>query len=526
MNMNSHPSHSLFKAISQVLLLVLCLSLFLSCAGIQKTPEVLPVLPDAGDDTGLEFRQETYAADPWHGRTDLIEPPGAKPARPLLLSGISVKKESNGLTLIGAPSHDLPQVDVALTVKAGMFDDPEVKAGLSMLLAETVTRGAKKQSGEAIHAAIEQKGGSLFAQATYETIEIRCRALANDLALCLSLLADVAMNATFPNEELEKARDLLVGVAVRQVYDHPSALAGEHVMHQLFGDLHPHGLVITEKSLENADSKSVLTFYHHYFTPGAATLSVAGDFDDKTLSSLVSEHFGKWKKPTPPERPLPKVPEPCGRQILLVDKPGLNQTQIRIAHLGISGKDADSMAVLVMNAILGDAGFSSRLMKTIRSDKGKTYNIRSSFEMNAMPGAFLISTFTRNHEVVSTLEDTLGEIDRYRQEGPTEEELRRVKSLLTGEYPMTMQEPVKQADAIERALRLGFDLDYVRNYALLLEAVTLAEVKEAAEKHLQTDPLTIVLVGDGDTLAPALTAKNFSFTRIDWQAPISQQANP
>src|SRR5688572_28684295 len=164
-----------------------------------------------------------------------------------------------------------------------------------------------------------------------------------------------------------------------------------------------------------------------------------------------------------------------------------------LAGPGISRTSPDLYAVKIMNWALGGGGFSSRLMKVVRSEGGKTYGARSSFETRRQPGPFSASTFTRNAETVSTLKLVMGEIERMRNGGPTADELTAAQGNLIGGYGLKLETGQDLARELVTAELDGLDQKFVESYPSRLQAVKLADAARVAKSYLT--PTTLVVVG-------------------------------
>ena len=504
----------------------LAIALAVGCGGPAQVKKAdAPKLPPvaAADKVQPEPAPAAPAAkvDPWAGRTDLIAQPTPAPAKEIDVGQVEVFKLKNGLQVVLVPRADLPKVDVGLTVRAGKQDDPAGKESLAQWTASMLSKGTKTRSADEISATIEQLGGSLAAQAAGETLEVGCGALAKDLDTCLDLLVDVSLHPTFPKKEMNEVKDQLLG-GVKQALDQPAQLAELHLSNQLFGDDHPRGRPLTEESVKSVSDADMKAFHKKWFVPNNAWLSVAGQFDAKAVKKALEKRFGGWKQGKVAARKAPELPAIATTKVLVVDKPGLNQTQIRLAHPGVAFEDDDRLAVKLMNYTLGGGGFSSRLMKVIRSEKGKTYGINTRFDEPMLgKGGFTVSTFTRTEEVGRTIGDVLGVIEKYRAEGPSDDELVHAKGNITGAYPQRLERPSELADAVVGALMRGKTINYVKKYALKLDAITREEAKAAADRRLDPKRLVIVLVGDGKALAPVLASAGLSFDRVAYSEPVS-----
>jgi hypothetical protein len=178
---------------------------------------------------------------------------------------------------------------------------------------------------------------------------------------------------------------------------------------------------------------------------------------------------------------------------------------------GIKRADKDLYPVRLMNYTLGGGAFSSRLMKVVRSEGGKTYSVSSTFEAARESGPFTASTFTRNAETVSTLKLVLDEIAKMRDKGPTDDELRAAKANLIGGYGLRLETGADLAEEMLTDEIDGLDTRFVSEYPARLEAVTLADAAQAAAKHL--DPRALVVVGKAAEVGPML--KQAGYTKIE-----------
>ena len=182
-------------------------------------------------------------------------------------------------------------------------------------------------------------------------------------------------------------------------------------------------------------------------------------------------------------------------RIRLVDKEDLTQSSLALGALGLARDDPDYLPIQLANYSLGGGSFSSRLMKVVRSEEGKTYSVRSSFHGGLTPGAFRVSTFTRTSETLATLRLLLHEIRTFRDGGVTPEELQKAKKNFAGKYPLRIETPSGLAGQILTAAFYGLGDDYVRTYRQRVMSTTIDQVNAAARKYVEGDDLSIAIVG-------------------------------
>jgi len=495
----------------------------LACASAPPKPK-----PPAGS---VEVQYESNPPTPpaagaatfWHGRTDLIQaPPPPKPAA-LAMPKVERFTLSNGLQVIVVPRKDLPVVSFGLAVQAGGYDETRQTLGVSDFVAAMLRKGTKKRSADQIAGAIDFVGGTLDAQSSNEATTVACSSLSKDAPLCLDLLSDVLLHPSFPEAEMGDVRDQMLA-AVASRFDSPGDLATAHFENQLFGEDHPDGWILTAEDVRKIDRAALVKFWQTFYKPNRALLAVAGDVDAGKLRSQIEKAFRAWARGTAPARPDWKIPPLSGTRILLVDRPDLTQATIVLGHAGIRHADPQWYAVTLMNYVLGGSDFSSRLMSEVRSKRGLTYGIGSSFGSSLYRSAFRVSAATKNETVWDALLATVNEIRRMQAEGPTQIELDKAKGYYAGSYPFSLQTAAGVAGALVGAEEHGLGDSYVRDLPLRLAAVDQAQAKTAAHDFLSPDTLIVVIVGKADAIEPQLAQSGIAYQRIEFKDPISSAA--
>jgi zinc protease len=457
--------------------------------------------------------------DPWEGRKDLFVAPTVAPSTKVDLGAVQRFTLPNGLLVIAVPRKQVPIIDVTLAVRSGSSADPLDKAGLAQFVAGMLRKGTEKRSADQISEEIDSVGGQLGAAAEDDGTLVSCTARSRDFGLCLDLVSDVTLRPTFPESEMGEIHDQL-NANVEAVRDNPQALAAEHAANLYFGDQDPRGVPVSKKSLGSIDRPALQQFYKTWYAPNNAVMAVSGDFDAKTLKAQLTKWFGGWKKLDVPAKPERALPAASPLKVRLVDKPDSTQSQIVVLGPGVKHADADLYATRLMNYTLGGGAFSSRLMKVVRSEGGKTYGARSQFESRRDPGPFVATTFTRNDETTNTIKLVLGEIDRMKSTGSTAEELAAAKGNLIGGYGLHFETASDVAHQLLVAELDGLPADFAVKYPQKLAAVTVADTLKAAQAHLS--PQALVVVGKASEVKPLLAAAKLAPTEIvDYMAPVS-----
>ena len=257
--------------------------------------------------------------------------------------------------------------------------------------------------------------------------------------------------------------------------------------------------------------------------PNTSLLVVSGDVDAKKLKSQLEGAFGTWAKGAVPPTPSYKDPGLSGSKIRLVDKPGQTQTHIRIAQFGIKHDDPRFFDTLVWNYALGGGAFSSRLMKVVRVEGGKTYGASSNFDRNLDKGSFVAQTFTRNSEAVATTKLILGEIAKMEKDGPTQDEVNAAIANITGGWGMRFQSASDIGNQLIGAELHGFGTEYLTNFSIAVGKVDVESAKRAASEILDAKNYVIVMVGDAKDIEPQLQKAGWRYEKVSFTDPVAKE---
>jgi zinc protease len=429
---------------------------------------------------------------------------GSADAKTTSLPPITKTTVGNGLTVYIMPTSRLPLVDFRLVVRAGAVNDPTGKEGLASLTADLLTQGAGERNAQQIAEDIAFVGGDLAASADAEQLVVTCEVMKKDFDHGLAMFRDVIVSPTFPEEEFERKKsEALAAIAASK--DDPATVASTNLLPFLLGNSPlGHPAIGWEAGVQSLRREDVKRFHETMVTPENAVLAVVGDIDPKQVKKALDKAFKDWKK-SKAERgsPYPPLLRDGGKRVEIVNKPEVTQTQIRLACVGVPRNHPDYYPIMVANTILG-SGFTSRLVDEIRVNKGLTYSIRSGFTMYQAAGMFGVTTFTKNETIRQTIDETVAVIEKLRKDGPTEEELAKAKTYLTGLFPLGLQAPDNLAARLLDVAFYGLPEDYLTTYPDRMNAVTMEDCRRALKSYFCTDELNILVVSNPDVAKPAL----------------------
>lgn len=446
----------------------------------------------------------------------LVDAPLPAAPKAIELPALHEERLPNGLTVIVLEDHELPAVTMTLLWGHGADSDaePDDKAGLAALAATLLRQGTKTKSAVEIAEAIDFVGGSLEGTADVDSSRVGVQVLARDLDLGLALLADVATSPEFPQEEIDDFKRQTIA-EIRQVYDDPGELGRRHLRRLIYGDEHPYSRFPTEASIASITRRDLVEWHSSRLRPDEATLAIAGDVTPAEIVPKVRDAFSGWTRGEAAPARIADAPQ-TKRRIRIVDKPDLTQSTIRVAHLGIRRRDPDYHAAVVANHILGGGTFSSRLLRVLRSEEGKTYGVGSGFTIHKGLGPFGVTTTTRTDETVATLDTVLAELEKMRASGVTPRELAAAKSHLVGIYPSHFETPEQVVGQVLAARLLDVPLVEVEQHRARVAALRIEDVNAAAKRRFRPAEAVVVIVGNAEEIRGALESKYGPVEVVKW----------
>lgn len=437
-----------------------------------------------------------------------IRVPGPGRPSPLKLPIPKRFQLPNGLAVYLLEQHGLPVVSANLVVLSGSDRNPPHLPGLASFTAEMLDEGTKSRSALTIAGDADQLGALLSTGSTMDLSVVAFRSLKKNTDAAFGLAADVLLEPTFPDSEVERLRhDRLTQIL--QQRDNPNTLAAKCFSSTLYGWNHPYGYTElgTETSNKAITRGDLVGFWQNGYLPAAAALVVAGDLTEDELLTLVERHLGTWSGAGDAAAPPPVESRPT-RQIVIVDKPASPQTVLRIGQIGVARANPDYVPLTVMNAALGGL-FSSRINLNLREKHGYTYGASSTFVYRRGPGPFLIGTSVRTDATAEAVQEILFETERMRTSDVTPGELTVAKDSISRSLPGLFETTPQTASTIGQLFVHNLPTNYYRSLPSEIDTVSAGDLRRVAEKYLQPEQMIIVAVGDKSKIREPLERLEF-----------------
>ncbi|MGZ3443143.1 MAG: M16 family metallopeptidase, partial [Polyangia bacterium] len=247
-------------------------------------------------------------------------------------------------------------------------------------------------------------------------------------------------------------------------------------------------------------------FWSAHYRLSAITFVLVGDTDVHAASTRLAHGDPRKPKPATPAPP-PPAPTPPPARVVLVDRPGASQSQIRVGHLGAARATPDFAALTLLETVLGGS-FTSRLNLNLREKHGYTYGARASFELRTVAGPFVAAAGVRTDVTAAALAETVAEIAGMR--APlSAAELEKGRQLVMHTIVEAFGDGNDGAGYFADLAAHRIPLDAWSKLPAELGALDVATTTRAAARLFRPEELTIVVVGDRKAIEPALRALPF-----------------
>ncbi len=396
----------------------------------------------------------------------------------------------NGLRLLVKEDHRLPFVEFRAVFKGGVLAESATNNGLTQLLGKMLLKGTKQRSAEDIVTEIESVGGSIDSYGGNNSFGVNAEVLSSDFAAGLDLVADVLQNPTFPAPALERERQVQIA-GIRAQRDDLLRSASMAMRRALFGET-GYGLdaLGNEDSVQKIQVADLHGFQAKVTVPNNCVLAIYGDVKTAELKAAVEEAFAGWKaNPVSTFNFQPSTFNSVKRVSETRDK---KQAVLVIGYRGTTMIDADRYALELLQEACSDLG--SRLFLRIREKLGLAYYVGAQNFAGLASGYFAFYAGTEPAKAGLVEEELLKEAELLRAEGVTEQELSRSKAKVIGQKKIARQDlgSFAMTTALDELYGLGYA--YTDAEDAKIQAVTLAQVKTAAQKYLKPDALVIAVV--------------------------------
>jgi zinc protease len=431
----------------------------------------------------------------------------------------------NGLVILLLEDHELPLVEVTALVRAGSSLDPADKVGLADLAGEVLrTGGTETMPGDQLDDWLESRAAEVEVGVTPEAARVTLSSLKQDFPDALRVLADVLRRPAFDPKKLEVERNKAIADVSRQNDDMFEILFREFG-EIVYGPESPYGRTPTYASLGTIRRDDLAAWHRQSFHPDRTVIGLVGDVSAEEALRWVRQAFGDWPRGTGQKPAAATWRDKVAPGIYYAEKNEVKQSGIMMGHLGVRRDDPDYYALELMNHILGTS-YASRLFVNVRGRKGLAYAVNGQVASQwDHPGLAMLFMSTKVGTTAAGIDALLEEARNIAATPPGQDEIERSRGSLLDSFVFRVDSSRK---VMNQALTLelnGYPADWLSRYRAGIEAVTPAQVRDAAARHLRPQDFAIFVVGPAEGRDRPLTDFG-KVTPVDISLPQPARQNP
>ncbi len=385
----------------------------------------------------------------------------------------------------------VPLVAMEFAISGGAAQDPADKSGVGNMVAGLIDEGSGDLDSKTFHERLDRRAIELSFSVTRDYFRGSMRMLKDNRDEAFDLLRMSLTSPHFESADVERIRTQVLS-GLRRDTSNPSALTSRKFLQIAFGD-HPYGRPSNGslESVPNITIADLKDYVSRVLAKENLKIAVVGDIDAASLGRLLDQTFGAL----PAKASLTPVPDieatrPPLREFIPLDVP---QTVVMFGGPGIKRNDPNFMSAFVVNHILGGGALSSRLYREVREKRGLAYSVYDSLLWMEHSALFIGNTGTRADRAGETVDAVNTEIRRMAEDGPTQEELDEAKSYIKGSRMLSLDTSSKLAAALLQYQLDRLPIDYIERRNAVVDAVTLADAKKAAQKLWGHGLLTVIV---------------------------------
>lgn len=400
-----------------------------------------------------------------------------------------------GAKLVVSPRPGAPVTALQVHVRGGPSLDPKGLEGTAFLTGALLDQGTRTRSEAEIAGLLEPAGGEVGGDAG----GLQATIVSGEWKLLVELIADMLENPRFPVEEVRRQRErLLHRLEVER--DDPRAQAAQRFRRLVYGrhwlGRAPYGTLSSVARIEPAHLRA-----HHRqnWLASRALIAVCGDVEPEAVRRELDRRLRTWRRGKPLEVRKVALPEP-GRRVAAY---GAERQQVHLVlgHLGITRRDPDYPALVVMDHVLGTGpGFTNRISRILRDELGLAYSVHAAIHSSAgiLPGMFMAYIGTSPRHVTTAVQGFLDEMRRIQEEPVPESELEVARSYLVGSFAMGYERAARRAGHLILASLHDFADDHLDRLVRAFAEVTPEDVQRVARRHLLVDRCCLAASGPVD----------------------------
>lgn len=398
---------------------------------------------------------------------------------------------NNGVRIVTQNIAYMHTVTTGIWVANGTRHEAPVDNGVAHFIEHMLFKGTKRRSAHQITREIDSMGGILNAFTGHEYVCYYAKVLAKFLPGATDLLADIFLNSTFPSDEIERERKVVLQ-EIKMRDDSPEEYIHDH-FHQNFwrGQLVGMPVLGSEETVTNLSRASILSHKESRYRPQDIIIAAAGNVRHDELVAILAPLFSGLSSHWHPES---KDTFPAAEKKLNLIEREMEQTLVCLGTRSLRYDHQDRYALFLLTTILG-GGMSSRLFQEVREKKGLAYSVYSYIISHADSGALVVYAGTEKKHCREVIDIAQHEMTRLVAEEVPQDELDAAREQLKGKTLMSLESSdslmtrlAKNEIYLQKQQPIE---DVIANY----DAVSISDIQRVSQELIRSKYLHLEVMG-------------------------------
>ncbi len=366
------------------------------------------------------------------------------------------------------------------------FERPD-EQGLAHFIEHCIFKGTQKRTAFDVFSDLDRVGGELNAYTNKEEIAVHASFRKEHFFIASELIGDILQNATFPKEELQKEKEVILD-EIRSYLDNPAErIHDEFEAHLYEGHSLGYNILGTKKSVKGFTREDILNYIDRLFTPKNMVISFVGDVPEMSVRTILEEEFGSIQGEGKPhiEPPLVTIPP-----FQIREKKANYQIHTLVGGLAPSYNEDNRRAMTLLTNLLGGPALNSRLILSIREKYGYAYNVEANYTPYSDTGYWNIYLGTDKKYLKKAIKLIREELDKLIEEPLSTVELEEAKEQLKGHLALSLDSNLELMFSFAKSVLIFGKVDSMKEIYDELDKISVEDVQNVAKTYFGADQLS------------------------------------
>ncbi|NVK63831.1 MAG: insulinase family protein [Flavobacteriales bacterium] len=366
------------------------------------------------------------------------------------------------------------------------FERPD-EQGLAHFIEHCIFKGTQKRTAFDVFSDLDRVGGELNAYTNKEEIAVHASFRKEHFFIASELIGDILQNATFPKEELQKEKEVILD-EIRSYLDNPAErIHDEFEAHLYEGHSLGYNILGTKKSVKGFTREDILNYIDRLFTPKNMVISFVGDVPEMSVRTILEEEFGSIQGEGKPhiEPPLVTIPP-----FQIREKKANYQIHTLVGGLAPSYNEDNRRAMTLLTNLLGGPALNSRLILSIREKYGYAYNVEANYTPYSDTGYWNIYLGTDKKYLKKAIKLIREELDKLIEEPLSTVELEEAKEQLKGHLALSLDSNLELMFSFAKSVLIFGKVDSMKEIYEELDKISVEDVQNVAKTYFGADQLS------------------------------------